>query len=67
MTRDVSDETAGYWAPQRAAGAHDDAKHRRDHFDPLSEALTRGRYVRIAGEMARQCPVTRTDGFADGI
>ena len=67
MTRDVSDETAGYWAPQSAAGAHDDAKHRRDHFDPLSEALTRGRYVRIAGEMARQCPVTRTDGFADGI
>ncbi|MDD7933587.1 cytochrome P450 [Actinomycetospora straminea] len=63
----MSDETAGYWAPWCPAGAHDDAEHLREHFDPLSESLTRGRYVRIAGEMARQCPVTRTDGFGEGI
>jgi cytochrome P450 len=67
MPGHVSDETARYWTPGCPAGAHDDAEHLRDHFDPLSSDLTRGRYVRIAGAMAQQCPVTRTDGFGTGI
>ena len=67
MARHVSDETSAYWAPQCPAGAHDDPAHLRDHFDPLSPTLTRGRYVRVAGAMAQHCPVTRTDGWGEGI
>ena len=68
MTRDVSDETAGYWAPQSAAGAHEDPEHLRAHFDPVGpEPLTRGRYGRVAGWMARECPVTHTDAFPGGV
>ncbi|GLZ47934.1 cytochrome P450 [Actinomycetospora sp. NBRC 106375] len=66
MTEDTRDGV-GYWAPQCPAGAHDDPGFRRDHFDPLSETLTRGRYVRVAGEMAQSCPVTHTDGYKAGI
>jgi cytochrome P450 len=67
MAEHLSGTSAGYWAPQCPAGAHDDPEHLRDHFDPLSDTLTRGRYLRVAGTMARTCPVTRTDGFGDGI
>jgi cytochrome P450 len=59
--------TAKYWAPESPTGEHDDVEHLRCHFDPLSSSLTRGRYLRIAGTMARECPVTRTDGFGEGI
>lgn len=56
-----------YWSPNEPARALDDAEHLQDHFDPLSRDLTRGRYTRIAGAMARECPVAHTDRFADGL
>ena len=59
--------TARYWAPEHPTGEHDDPEHLRRHFDPLSTSLTRGRYMRIAGAMARECPVAHTDGFGEGI
>jgi cytochrome P450 len=56
-----------YWAPGRPAGRHDDTAYLREHFDPLSTSLTRGRYVRVAGKMAEECPVVHSDQFGDGI
>lgn len=56
-----------YWSPDEPAGSLDDPDQLRAHFDPLSRDLTRGRYTRIAGAMARECPVTHTDRFADGL
>ncbi|GAA4840797.1 cytochrome P450 [Actinomycetospora corticicola] len=56
-----------YWSPDEPAGALDDPAELTDHFDPLSRDLTRGRYTRVAGAMARGCPVAHTDRFADGL
>ena len=56
-----------YWDPACPAGAHDDLEHLHDHFDPLSEQLTRGRYSRVAGRMAQECPVVHTDQVPGGI
>lgn len=56
-----------YWRPDQPAGEWDDPDRLREHFDPLSRDLTRGRYTRVAGTMARKCPVAHTDAFGDGI
>ncbi len=58
---------ASYWNPDEPADDHDDVGHLREHFDPLSPSLTRGRYTRVARTMARECPVVHTDGFGDGL
>jgi len=58
---------ARYWNPGCPAGAHDDLEYLHDHFDPLSEQLTRGRYSRVAGRMAQECPVVHTDQVPGGI
>ncbi len=58
---------ATYWCPDESAGDHDDLGHLREHFDPLSPSLTRGRYTRVAAAMARRCPVVHTDAFGDGV
>jgi cytochrome P450 len=56
-----------YWNPACPAGAHDDLAHLHKHFDPVSEQLTRGRYGRVAGRMAQECPVVHTDQVPGGI
>lgn len=56
-----------YWDPDLPADHHDDLAHLREHFDPLSTSLTRGRYVRVARTMAEKCPVVHSDQFGDGI
>ena len=55
--------TDRYWDPGADAGPHEDLDHLREHFDPICPGLTRGRYGRVAGRMAQECPITRTDGF----
>ncbi|MDQ4119720.1 MAG: cytochrome P450 [Actinomycetota bacterium] len=55
--------TDRYWDPGADAAEHEDLDHLHDHFDPICPGLTRGRYGRVAGRMARECPITRTDGF----
>lgn len=59
--------SATYWCPQEPAGDHDDLAYLREHFDPLSPTLTRGRYTRVASTMAQECPVLHSDAFSDGI
>ncbi|TCK25172.1 cytochrome P450 [Pseudonocardia endophytica] len=59
--------TERYWDPSADAAEHEDLDHLRDHFDPVCPGLTRGRYGRVAGRMAQECPITRTDGFESGI
>ncbi len=59
--------TDRYWDPNADAGAHEDPEHLRAHFDPVGPELTRGRYGRVAGWMARECPVTHTDAFPGGV
>ncbi|HEY2224601.1 cytochrome P450 [Actinomycetospora sp.] len=56
-----------YWNPEVSADEHDDLGHLREHFDPLSPSLTRGRYTRVSRAMARECPVAHSDGFGDGV
>jgi cytochrome P450 len=56
-----------YWDPACPAGAHDDLAYLKEHFDPVSEQLTRGRYSRVAGRMAQECPVVHTDQVPGGI
>ena len=56
-----------YWDPACPAGEHDDLAYLHDHFNPLSEQLTRGRYSRVAGRMAQECPVVHTDQVPGGI
>lgn len=56
-----------YWKPGCPAGAHEDTTYLREHFDPLSDQLTRGRYGRVSGHMAQQCPIVHTDMVDGGI
>jgi cytochrome P450 len=56
-----------YWEPECSAGEHESLSYLREHFDPLSEQLTRGRYGRVSGYMAQHCPVAHTDQVAGGI
>jgi cytochrome P450 len=57
----------GYWDPACPAGEHDDLAYLHEHFDPVSEQLTRGRYSRVAGRMAQECPIVHTDQVPGGI
>lgn len=56
-----------FWNPTCPAGDHDDLETLRQHFDPVSSLLTRGRYTRIAGRLATECPVTHSDQIPGGI
>jgi cytochrome P450 len=56
-----------FWNPELPAGAFDDPDHRRDHFDHLNEELTRGRFIRVAGELRGECPVAHSDAHEDGF
>lgn len=59
--------TGRYWDPAAPADENDDADHLREHFDPRSPSLTRGRYGQVSGRMARECPVVHTDKLPGGM
>lgn len=56
-----------YWDPKCPAGQHDDLSYVREHFDPYSLDLTRGRFLRVAAELVQKCPVVHSDTHEDGF